>query len=84
MKTSKGSEQEEPRAQGLGGKALVWDGGRGQGSLTLEGAAEIATPGQGEGPGGRDFQGGVGWSKSKALMGHGGGSCLGPGPVAGR
>ena len=49
MKTSKGSEQEEPRAQGRGGKALVWDGGRGQGSLTLEGAAEIATPGQGEG-----------------------------------
>lgn len=33
----KGSEQEEPRAQGLGGKTLVWDGGRGQGSLTFEG-----------------------------------------------
>lgn len=40
------------RNQGLrawGGKALVWDGGRGQGSLTHEGGAEIATPGQGEG-----------------------------------
>lgn len=47
--TSKGSEQEEPRAQGPGGKALVWDGGKGQGSLTHEGGVEIATPGQGEG-----------------------------------
>ena len=41
-------------------------------------------PGQGEGPGGRAFQGGVGWGETKALMGHGGGSCLGPGPVAGK
>lgn len=26
----------------------------------------------------------MGWGESKALMGHGGESCLGPGPVAGR
>ena len=56
---------------------VVWEG------LSEEAPPEW-TPGQGEGPGGRDFQGGVGWSKSKALTGHGGGSCLGPGPVAGR
>ena len=32
-----------------GWEALVWNEGRGQGSLTLEGGAEIVTPGQGDG-----------------------------------